>query len=457
MPRRDPQRRTAKFVVLLTGLGLVMGPTTAFAEAGTPRSRPAAKESTPLPPSRAGNWFFLERPPESQAGSTDLAGATPISWTPEVASPARSLPAAPEIHAPASSVSSRSPAGSRSLLDHIPFTRSLIPDPSVDPFVSHGKLFLEYRNGLTQCSGTVVASNNASVIVTAAHCLVDSITGATPERVQFAPGYNLGNAPFGLWDATAFGVTRQWARSVTAGNADARYDVGAVVLATNETGQKIEDVVGARGISFNQPPRRLFDSYGYPAVHPFDGESLWVCDSETSDLLDLFPHPRPHGIGCDMTPGSSGGGWLLPNGNVNSVNSFKLLNHPDIMYGPQFGTSTRKLYSVASDYDGTVATHKMNLTIKLSKHLVVSGRLKANDGYALCVRRAPIEIFRKKIPASKSTGRRMIERTETNWHGKFRTKIADKKGKYFVKAPSGMADLSNECRAAQSVRKVHRH
>ena len=457
MPRRDPQHRTARFLALLTGLGLVMAPMTAFAEVGTPAGHPASEETTRPASSRAGNWFILERSTESQARLTDLDRAKPISWTPDVAALSRSLKAAPEIRAPAVSVPSRSPAGLRNLLDHIGFTRSLIPDPSVDPFVAHGKLFLEYRNGLSQCSGTVVASNNASVIVTAAHCLVDSITGATPERVQFAPGYNVENAPFGLWDATAFGVTRQWADSVAAGSADPRFDIGAVVLAPNDAGQMIEDVVGARGISFNEPPRRLFDSFGYPAVHPFDGERLWVCDSETSDLLDLFPNPRPHGIGCDMTPGSSGGGWVLPNGNVNSVNSFKLLNHPDVMYGPQFGTSTQKLYSVASDYDGTVTTHKMKLSIKLSKHLVVSGRMKANDGYALCARGAPVEIFRKKTPASKTTVWRMIERTETNWHGKFRAKVADKRGKYFVTAPSGMADLSNECSAAQSVRKAHRH
>jgi V8-like Glu-specific endopeptidase len=387
----------------------------------------------------------------------DLDRAEALSWTPDVAALSRSLKAAPEVPAPAAN-SNRFGSDEFSVLTHIPFTRSEILEPAESPYVVHGKLFLEYRNGLGQCSGTVVTSNNSSVIVTAAHCLVDATNGTTPERVQFAPGYRLEYAPFGVWNATAFGVTRQWADSVEDGGADPRYDVGAVVLEPNEDGQAVEDVVGSREISFNQQPRRLFDSFGYPAVLPFDGERLWVCESEKSDLLDLFPSPQPHGIGCDMTPGSSGGGWVLPNGNLNSVNSFKLLDHPDIMYGPQFGTSAQKLYNVASDYDGTVTTHKMNLSIKLSGHLVVSGRMKADDGFALCARGAPVKIFRRKTPASNKSARwRMVDRTETNGHGKFRAKLPDKRGRYHVESPSGVADLSNECSAAKSDRRAHRH
>jgi hypothetical protein len=261
-------------------------------------------------------------------------------------------------------------------------------------------------------------------------------------------------------------VTPEWANSVgSPAGADPRYDIGAFVVNFDENGQAIGDVLGTRGIVFNQPALRLFDSFGYPVAGPiFEGERLWLCDSETSDLLDLFPAPQPHGIGCDMTPGSSGGGWVLEDNFVNSVNSFKLLDHDDVMYGPQFGTSAQDLYNVASDHDPSApppdpTTHKMTVSIDLSRHLVVSGTMKAKDGYKPCTREAPIKIFRKKLSSPKRPrGGRLVTRTETNLEGKFRVgKVRDKPGFYYVKSPAGLVDDVNLCSATKSGVKAHRH
>ena len=52
-------------------------------------------------------------------------------------------------------------------------------------------------------------------------------------------------------------------------------------------------------------------------------------------------------IGCDMTGGSSGGGWLVGN-NVYSVNSYGYLTEPNVMYGPYQGAAAQSLYSSAS-------------------------------------------------------------------------------------------------------------
>jgi hypothetical protein len=56
-------------------------------------------------------------------------------------------------------------------------------------------------------------------------------------------------------------------------------------------------------------------------------------------------------IGCDMTGGSSGGGWVIEdasgNAFVNSVNSYKYISpsEPLAMYGPYHGDGTANLYN----------------------------------------------------------------------------------------------------------------
>jgi hypothetical protein len=287
---------------------------------------------------------------------------------------------------------------------------------------------------------------------------MDPFTGEFPSAITFRPGYRLGNAPFGEWNAIAFGVTNEWFNSVSAGEADPRYDVGAFVLEPNSNGENIADVLGARGIIFNQSPNQLFDSFGYPAAPPFDGERLWLCDSGTSDLLPSMAPPQPHRIGCNMTPGSSGGGWVLPAGHVNSVNSFTLLDHPNIMHGPQFGSSAQSLYNLASNYGLEPVNHEMTVSIKLSGHLAVSGTMKAKDGYDPCTREAPIRIIKKKKSASKKpTGGRVVKKTVTNLNGKFRVNVPDKPGKYYIKSPAGNVDAANTCSLTKSVVKTHKH
>jgi hypothetical protein len=49
-------------------------------------------------------------------------------------------------------------------------------------------------------------------------------------------------------------------------------------------------------------------------------------------------------IDCDMTGGSSGGGWIV-GGNVHSVNSYKYTFDPNSMYGPYHGQGAADLYN----------------------------------------------------------------------------------------------------------------
>lgn len=467
MPHKDLPRRAAKILALLTGLALLLVQLPAGA---ADDSQVGGDGGSSAPQQRVDNWFELDSNGRQLTRSLNLDQGRPISWTPDFDALSRTLKSTPQVDAPVVSVPPRAPSASVPsspastkgpvFQSHIPFTSSEVPNTTDYPNVIHGRVVLGFNGGTGFCSGTAVTSNNASVVITAAHCLMDPGTGETPKTIDFLPGFRLGAKPFGTWPAVAFGVTSEWAQSVSQGSADPRYDVGTFVVAPDSGGQRIGDLLGTRGIIFNQAPNQLFDSFGYPTAAPFDGQRLWLCDSETSDLLTLVPAPQPHGIGCDMTPGSSGGGWVLPSEQVNSVNSFKLVDHPNVMYGPQFGSSAQSLYNQASNYDpnATPTRHKMTVSLKLSGHLVASGVMKSKDGYKPCTRKAPIKLFRKKLSSSKRpTGGKVVKRTQTSRRGKYRMNVPDKPGFYYIKSPAGFVDSANDCSAAKSVVRAHRH
>jgi len=50
-------------------------------------------------------------------------------------------------------------------------------------------------------------------------------------------------------------------------------------------------------------------------------------------------------IGCDMTAGSSGGGWIIDGQYLNSSVSYGYDNDPIDLYGPYFGQAARNLFN----------------------------------------------------------------------------------------------------------------
>jgi V8-like Glu-specific endopeptidase len=234
------------------------------------------------------------------------------------------------------------------------FTSFELTDTLSFPNRVHGKVFFT-RPGVGNfvCSGTVVDAGNRSTVITAGHCVHDG--GAWSTNFAFAPGYRnvggAGNAPFGVWPASDEAAPQPWVDSE-----NLKYDVGAAVIARNGSGQSLENVVGGRSVVFNQPIPQSVRSYGYPAQptssHPFDGTRLWACDSSATvaDNPTTATGPNTLGIGCDMTGGASGGGWVADpsSGALNGVNSYKYTNQPNMMYGPYFGSTVQALYNFAA-------------------------------------------------------------------------------------------------------------
>ena len=206
----------------------------------------------------------------------------------------------------------------------------------------NGKVFMTIDGLNYVCSGTAVASTTTgvSLVWTAGHCVTDG-PGHDATNFMFAPGYYNGATPNGRWTFTQLDSTPGWEGQ---GADRFRYDVGAArVVNADAPGTTLAGTVGTRPIAFGQNPtgKRLV-SYGYPAARPFNGTQQYACASpfrrwDTATLLD------PMQISCDMTGGSSGGGWFLDS-NANSVgdageplvsvNSYGYSGEKNTMYGP---------------------------------------------------------------------------------------------------------------------------
>jgi len=152
----------------------------------------------------------------------------------------------------------------------------------------------------------------------------------------FCPGYLDGHCQLGEWTARQLWSSTGWFN-----NGDFEYDYGEAVMNTNN-GSTLVDAVGAEGWAYNHPRDQFFHALGYPAEAPFNGERMIECDAPyATDDSPNGVSPAAMGIGCDMTGGSSGGGWLIQFGSargmVNGHNDYKYDSQPLAMYSPYYG------------------------------------------------------------------------------------------------------------------------
>lgn len=210
-----------------------------------------------------------------------------------------------------------------------------VPDPTIPPYRTQGKLFFQSGASGYVCSATVVNTPTKRVIFTAGHCEVDG--GVWSRNVAFVPGCHNGVRPYGTFVASKLYSIQGWIQ-----NENFSYDMSAAVL---RGPTPVANVVGSRGIRFNQARQQSFVSFGYPAAFPFDGERLWRCPSPFMGLDNTTNAPQTQWITCNMTGGSSGGGWIVQAAYLNSVNSYGYNGQPNRMYGPYFGPAAANLYN----------------------------------------------------------------------------------------------------------------
>ncbi|MFJ5095759.1 MULTISPECIES: trypsin-like serine peptidase [unclassified Streptomyces] len=239
-----------------------------------------------------------------------------------------------------------------------------------------GKVFFDGPEGSMVCSATVVKDpahpGRSNMVWTAGHCVHKGKKGGWYRNIAFVPSYNDAAlptsdlekatreqiAPYGVWWADWVKTSDQWiAQGASTGGAGAPYDF-AVIRVTPEkgsSGKSLEETVGsALPVEFNAPavPKvARLTATGYPAAAPFDGQKMFQCADRPGRLSLKADQPTMYRIGCTMTGGSSGGGWVAQGRDGKPA----LVSNTSIgpstagwLAGPRFGPEAKAVFSEVS-------------------------------------------------------------------------------------------------------------
>ena len=172
-------------------------------------------------------------------------------------------------------------------------------------------------------------SSNGDVVTTAGHC-VNEGPGAFVTNFAFVPAYNNGAGPYGTW--TAEGSVHH---HPVAEQRRLRLRRGLRGDERERLGQSLTRLVGSYPIAFNLAARPDLQGLRLPGRQAL----------QRPDALVVHRHGRrrtpsaaaqDQGLACNMTGGSSGGGWIT-GGSLNSVTSFGYTGVKNILFGPYFG------------------------------------------------------------------------------------------------------------------------
>lgn len=208
------------------------------------------------------------------------------------------------------------------------------------------------------CSGTVVDDTVAdrSLVLTAGHCVFDEASNTWATNWMFMPDFAAGGQLFdcfstvyGCWTAEGYATTLAWSN----GDLNKDYAFAVMRLGGHTADLELDQLVGSQEIAFNVTHPTDVYAFGYPHASPYDGNDLVYCAG--TDAADTWGGSNDYGLRCDMTGGSSGGGWYVNfdettgQGQLNSVNSFRYLRGPASknMYGPYFDGLTEFTYNTA--------------------------------------------------------------------------------------------------------------
>ncbi|WP_174266472.1 serine protease [Streptomyces sp. 1-11] len=258
-----------------------------------------------------------------------------------------------------------------------PVDAQAVKPPYHTSAATSGKVFFDSPEGTMVCSATVVQDpahpGKSNLIWTAGHCVHAGKSGGWYRNIAFVPSYNNQGksnaqlrdasraevAPYGVWWADAAKTSQQWIdQGGRTGGNGASYDF-AVIHVTPEqgsAGKSLEETVGgALPVNFGAPavPKvQSITATGYPAAAPYDGQLAYQCQDKPGRLSLGKADPTMYRIGCTMTGGSSGGGWVEtgPDGKSALVSNTSIGPvRAGWLAGPRLGEVAKGVYDSVSE------------------------------------------------------------------------------------------------------------
>ena len=224
-----------------------------------------------------------------------------------------------------------------------------------------GKVLFTMGTSDYVCSATnlVDGRNGYSFVLTAGHCAYDETARKFATNWTYMPSYDTSpvlrdcsQTTYGCWTATALVVHGGYATAGGFNDQATLHDFAvAVVGPGGKSGTQLE-ALGTFGIKYPaSAASQNVHSFGYPAAGKYKGNDLTYCAGPT--FTDVYSDVTTLGIACNMTGGSSGGGWLAgfsgngTSGTLTSLNSYGYSGVSN-MYGPIFNADTRDVVTAAN-------------------------------------------------------------------------------------------------------------
>ena len=203
-----------------------------------------------------------------------------------------------------------------------------------------GALFATSSGQLGQhfCTASVVDSPGGDLAITAAHC----VTG-TSGIIEFVPGYDNGNKPYGVWTVTKVYVDQAWTSSASPDD-----DFAFLRIGLPGSGVPIEDETGAEQLATGTPASpQMVQVIGYPnsADQPVTCQN-WL-HQPMADQLEFD---------CGgYTDGTSGGPFLSEVNQrtgqgmvIGVIGGYQQGGFtPQVSYSAELGASAAALYKTA--------------------------------------------------------------------------------------------------------------
>ena len=240
------------------------------------------------------------------------------------------------------------------------------PNGQGDISKSEGKVYFSMAGGNWQCSGTPMSGHTATgyaLVLTAGHCAIDETTGEFATNWVFIPNWDAKPASFstacnnnatalGCWTASAIVVDSGFASAGGFNDQATRHDWALVVVrAGGYQSSDLESKVSSFALDVSSVASgRPVYAFGFPAAGKYHGNDLTYCAGNA--FTDANNDNRTFGIACDMTGGSSGGGWMAPftpssgTGSLGGLNSYGYSGVKN-MYGPDFNANTTAVFNDA--------------------------------------------------------------------------------------------------------------